>query len=348
MTLTEKLNAIIQLGKEIKADLSASDTSFKDVLHQAYIHNNWFDEFHVRFALNKITDMLLENNLNKWLAPYNIHQNSYPKRVGVIMAGNLPLVGFHDFLCVLLSGHIFVGKPSSDDNILWSYIYEKLLCINADIKKYIYLKENLKNEFDVIIATGGDNTSRYFEYYFSKYPNIIRKNRNSIAVLDGSETSDQLTALANDMCLYYGRGCRSVSKIYVPENYNFNDLMTALKTFEHFSNHNKYFNNYEYYKSIYLINNQYFMDNGFILFKQQNDMSSPISVIYYEYYKSIEDVNHFIKQNATSLQCVIGHHNKTDGAFDFGSSQTPALHHYADGVDTLNFLINAFSAFPKV
>ena len=343
MTLKERTEAFTALGQKLDLLLSEENnqnSDFNDFLLNCYYSNKWFDKKNIRFALSQIVEMLRPEKLYKWIDAYDSShfKKDNPRRVGVILAGNIPMVGFHDFLCILISGHIFIGKLASNDNLLMPYVADLLCGIDAHFKQFVFFKDDLREGFDAVIATGSNNSSRYFEYYFGKYPHIIRKNRNSTAVLSGNESEADLEALADDICLYYGKGCRSVSKIFIPQNYNFEKLFHALKKYEHFSNSSKYFNNYEYYKSIFIINNTAFKDNGFIILKEQEGFNSPVSILYYEYYENIKDVNNIIAENQMNIQCVVSTVESISNKIDFGFSQKPDLWEYSDNVDTLDFL----------
>jgi len=345
MTLKERTDAFVALGEKLnsilKTDNTPQNSRIDKILINCYLNNKWFDEKHTKFALNHVVEMLSIENLNKWLAKseQSLFSNNYPKRVGVVMAGNIPMVGFHDFLCILITGHIFIGKLSSQDMILMPFIADLLCEIDVRFKKYIFFKDDLREGFDAVIATGSTNTSRYFEYYFGKYPHIIRKNRNSIAVLSGNETIEQLDSLADDICLYFGKGCRSISKIYVPQNFNFENLIDALNKYKHFTDNSKYYNNYEYYKSIYIINNLPYHDNGFIILKEEEGFSSPVSVLFYEFYNDIINVNSVIAENLQHIQCVVSEIESVNNSIDFGKTQKPDLWDYADNVNTMDFLL---------
>jgi len=342
MTLNERKAAFNALGQKLQSllDKKSGEEGFENMLRNVYFNNKWFDELHTRFMLSQIAEMLKSENLEKWLDLYD-HSQFNPlniKSVGVIMAGNIPLVGFHDFLCVLISGHIFIGKLSSQDHILLPYISDLLVSIDERFNKFIFLKEDLRDGFDAVIATGSNNSSRYFEYYFAKYPNIIRNNRNSLAVLNGFESPEQLDALADDICLYFGKGCRSVSKIYIPQNYNFDSLIQSFDKYNIQKFNTKYFNNYEYYKSIYIINNLTFIDNGFLLLREDMSMSSPVSVLHYEFYSNLQNVNEAIVENHNNIQCVVSEIKQINNSVKLGHAQKPVLWDYADNVDTLEFL----------
>ncbi len=346
MYLNERIEAFDILSQKIKSLINNNAPKeeqilFNELLHKIERNNIWFDQKNINYALSHLARQLSKDELIKWLSTYddNIPLKN-PKRVAVILAGNIPLVGFHDFLCVLITGHIFVGKRSSQDKLLLPYIADLLININQDFKKYIFFKDYLKNEFDAIIATGGDNTFRYFEYYFSKYPHIFRKNRNSIAILDEKETDDDLQQLANDICLYYGKGCRNVSKLFVPTAYRFEKLINSLDRFRYMLENTKYFNNYQYYKTIYLMNNIEFIDTGFMMLLKNEALNAPVGVLYYEYYKDIKTIKPFINDNKDKIQCIVSSVEDIENCIKFGLSQKPMLNDFADGTDTLRFLKN--------
>lgn len=312
-----------------------------EIIETEHIYNGWFTQVNIEFALHGIQKMLQKENLLPWLKPYFAQINTLKdaKKVGVIMPGNIPMVGFHDFLCVVLSGHIFVGKLSSDDKHLLPLLADILCYYEPKLKSYISFTEEKIPGSDAYIATGSDNTGRYFEYYFGKYPHIIRKNRNSVAVLDGTESDLELDLLADDMMLYFGMGCRSISKLFVPANYDFSDLFHALEKYEYLKNHKKYANNYDYYKAIYLINQQAFLDNGFLMLLEKNGLSAPIASVNYEQYTEIEVVINQLADYKDKMQCIISKILTIPNALRFGKAQQPDLWDYADGIDSIAFLI---------
>ncbi len=314
----------------------------KAAIDVSYTENQWFIPDFVKHALKVWGETLTENNIRQWLEPYieKISQKTI-KTACVIMPGNLPLAGMHDFISVLITGNNFKGKLSSKDKILLPAIAEILTMIdNSYSGKITFVDKEYLKGFDFIIATGSDNTSRYFEYYFGKYPNIIRKNRNGVAVLTGNETKEELEKLANDIFMYFGLGCRSISKIFVPENFNFNNLFEVFEKYNFLSNHNKYCNNYDYYKSIYLVNKDTFLDNGFLMLKQDNKFSSPVSVLYFDYYKSFNQLNEFLEINKELLQCICADIQEINKAIPLGQAQQPSLSDYADNINTIDFIIN--------
>ena len=262
------------------------------------------------------------------------------KRIGVITAGNIPLVGFHDFLSVLISGNIFVGKLSSKDDKLLPNVIDLLIEIEPKFKNYIFISENKLENFDAVIATGSNNSARYFEYYFGKYPHIIRKNRNSVAVITGNETTVDLQLLADDIFLYFGLGCRSVSKLFLPDGYNLDNIFRNSLKYKEVINHNKYANNYDYNRAIYLLNLTEFKDNGIMLMKEDINMASPISVVYFENYSKLETIKQRLDIEKDNIQCIVADKTVINEAIPFGESQKPQLWDYADNVDTINFLLN--------
>lgn len=306
------------------------------VIEKSTQHNSWFTKTSIDEAIYGITHILDKKKLSKWISSYEL-DNSSDKRIGVIMAGNIPMVGFHDMLSVLVSGNIMVAKLSSQDAQLIPHIAKKLIEFNSDYEKRINFVEKLEN-IDAVIATGSDNTARYFEQYFGKYPNIIRKNRTSIAILNGSETKEDINHLGKDIFQYYGLGCRNISKIYVPEGYDFIAFFEGIESYSEVGNHHKYRNNYDYNKSIYLVNRVTHLDNGFLLVTESDQTVSPISVLYYKAYSSPEEIEQLITQNADKLQCIVSKNGEQLASLPFGKSQHPELWDYADNVDTLKFL----------
>jgi hypothetical protein len=262
-----------------------------------------------------------------------IDVQAVPKNVGVVMAGNIPLVGFHDFLCVFISGHQQTIKASSKDDILIKFLVKKLYEWEITIQNYVSFAENLKN-CDAYIATGSNNSSRYFDYYFGKFPNVIRRNRTSVAVLDGTETEEELDKLSDDIQLYFGLGCRNVTKLYMPKDYDFVPLLDALRKYDHYFLYHKYKHNYDYQLAIQMMGNKFYMTNESIVLAENESIFSPVSQVNYEYYDSKALLKESLKGN-NDIQCIVG-----KGFIDFGKAQQPSLTDYADGVDTMAFLMN--------
>jgi hypothetical protein len=351
MILEKRIQAFVTLGNYLReAGESAPNKNealqsyreeFDNLILYERNHNNFFTLENVKLAIKSIAEMLLEKNITDWLLPYRqkLMVEKPPVPIGVVMAGNIPMVGFHDLLTVLLSGNIFVGKMASGDARLLPHLAAVLIAIEPEFKDRINFVERITH-VSAMIATGGNNSSRYFEYYFAKYPHIIRKNRNAVAVLTGQETKEDFVALGHDIFQYFGLGCRSVSKLFVPKGYDFIPLIEALHVFEGHADHTKYRNNYDYNKAILLINKVPHLDTGFLLFKEDEAMTSPISVVFYETYQDKNELEKRLKMLSEELQCVVSKKDFVTGAFEFGQAQFPALWDYADGVDTMEFLIN--------
>lgn len=300
--------------------------------------NAWFTPENVLQAVQAIGKMLNAKNLEQWL-PKNADTVFTGKKIGLVLAGNIPLVGFHDVLCVLASGHFAMIKASANDSRLISYILKQLVLLEPEFGNRYEFTERLAG-FDAVMATGSNNTSRYFEYYFGKVPNIIRKNRNSLAVLSGEESEEDLQKLGHDIFDYFGLGCRSISKILVPKGYDFGKLFRAIESFQSVINHHKYSNNYDYNKSIYLVNQNPHFDNGFLLLKQDEKIASPLAVVFYDFYADLEEVNLKLNQQKEAIQCIVSQLQLTENVqvVSFGESQHPKLWDYADGVNTMDFL----------
>lgn len=322
MKLSERIDAFAQLGKALHSIEQGDKNS---LYSQAANRNAWFTPKHCELALTGISKFLDKEGLEQWTKAYDF-SSTRRKKVGVVMAGNIPLVGFHDLLCVLISGHHLAAKLSSQDTVLMSYVIGELLKIEPRFKENLSLVERM-NDVEAVIATGSDNTSRYFEYYFRKIPHIIRKNRSSCAELRGNETDEQLFDLGKDVFSYFGLGCRNVSKLFVPENYDFTRLLRIWEPYHEVFNHHKYVNNYDYNKSILLVNRTHHYDNGFALLTENQALVSPISVVYYEV--GTPDVK------SEKIQCIVG---VEKNQIPFGKTQEPDLSDYADNVDTLKFL----------
>ena len=298
--------------------------------------NNWFTPANVDKALTAIGNSLTREALERFVANYNFGVVT-PKKVGLIMAGNIPAVGFHDLMSVLIAGHTAVVKLSSQDTVIMRFIIQQLTDIEPALKDRIIITERL-SDMDAVIATGSDNSARYFRQYFGHKPNIIRQNRTSVAVIKGDESPEAIAALGEDLFSYYGLGCRNISKLYVPEGFDFKPFIDALLPFEPVMDHHKYKNNYDYNKSIYLVNKEPHLDSGFFLLRADETLVSPISVFYHESYKSDADLSLKLATNRDKIQCVVSEHGWYEGSLPFGEAQQPKLWDFADGVDTLEFL----------
>ena len=356
MTIRQRIEAFVILAKflaqfngnksndpDLKEINKKYYVKFEELIKTIHFTNPWFTEEFIRLAVNSISKSLSREKIENWLKKYPglYNSNDEPlKKIGVILAGNIPLVGLHDFISVLITGNIFKGKLSSKDDKLLVFIADLLIDINKELGNRIFFTENKLTGFEAIIATGSNNSARYFEYYFNKYPNIIRKNRNALAVLTGDETVDELKHLGNDIFSYFGLGCRNVSKLFVPENYNFNDFFKAIEKYNHLFVHHKYANNYDYNRTVYLLNREHHLDNGFVLLKENEGIASPIGVIYYQFYISLAQVNEYLRINRDKIQCIVSSGNAIANAVKPGQAQFPKLWDYADGADTVQFLIN--------
>ena len=310
----------------------------KEVVVASGHQNGWFTEDNVLFALQQWGNLLTEKNIMDWMSHYKFNSDAEPKSIGIVMAGNIPLVGFHDFLCVLLSGHNVLAKQSSNDKLLLPYLVRFLIAQEPSLSDKINFVDDKLKDFDAVIATGSNNTSRYFEYYFGKKPNIIRKNRNSVAILTGNESPEELNALGEDIFRYYGLGCRNVSKIFVPKDYNFDVLFKALYPYKDIINQHKYANNYDYNKAVYLMSEFNILDNGFLILKEDEALASPISALFYSYFEEESELLAQLEEMDEHIQCVVSkgiqvHH------IGFGETQKPSLKDYADGIDTMEFLL---------
>ena len=333
MTLENRIQAFAALGRQL---LALTPDQQDELAQQARRQNAWFDAPNVRHALRGVAALLDEVRLRAWLATYDLTPRR-PQKIGVVMAGNIPLVGFHDLLTVLLSGHYLYAKLSSEDTFLPKWLVQQLLHIEPGFRDFVRFVDLLK-DVDAVIATGSDNTARYFEYYFAKKPHIIRRNRSSVAVLTGFESTAELTALGADVFQYYGLGCRNVAKIFVPEGYAFDLLFEAMEPYKRVLDHHKYANNYDYNKSILLINQTPHYDNGFLLLTESRQLVSPISVVFTETYADQEQLKQRLSEVNDKVQCVVSALGWYEGSVPFGEAQRPLVHQYADNVDTLAFL----------
>lgn len=331
MTAQERLKAFIQLGTLLR---NLPENELDEWYFRATGFNNWFTRENVSHAVRAIGHMLEEEKLQSWIKKYPLGQSTH-KTVAIVMAGNIPLVGFHDFLSVLMAGHKVLAKLSSQDPFLLKKVSELLIVIEPRFKDKITLTKNPIRDFEAVIATGSNNSARYFDQYFAKYPHIIRKNRTSAAIITGTETKEEIEALGKDMFQYYGLGCRNVSKVFVPKRYDFQFFISSLESFKTLADHHKWVNNYDYNKSIYLVNREPHFDSGFFLMKEDKAWVSPISVIYYEFYEHQQDLQQKLIENSALIQCLVG---KEEDQIAPGAAQAPEVWDYADGVDTMEFL----------
>ena len=360
MTLEHKKNVFVSLGEFLSqfsevgnlkkesvlnndlASLSSTASRvfferFIDLIQLSQSHNGWYTNDNVYFAIQSWAEALTIDNLNQWLDAYDF-SNVDSKTVGLILAGNIPLVGFHDFISVLLSGHKVLVKTSSNDQHLLPFLAEYLISIEPKLENYITFAEGKLEGFDAVIATGSNNTARYFEFYFKDKPSIIRKSRNSVAVLNGQETKEQMIALGEDVFRYFGLGCRNVSKIFVPKGYNFDAFFGGMFPYQDVIKYEKYINNYDYNKAVFLMSNFNLLDNEFLIIKEDSSYASPISSVFYEFYENLEEIKMRLQADNEQIQCIVSN-NLIENSVAFGQTQKPNLWDYADNVDTIKFLI---------
>lgn len=350
MTLSQRIEAFEQLGNfmrqfstipfEKKNEVLYNDIFFEKIrteIEMAVHRNAWFTLDNMVFAFKSWSESLITSTLKNWIKSYHFNHHQ-PKTVGLIMAGNIPLVGFHDLLSVLISGHKALVKLSSNDQKILPILVQYLQKIAPEFENYVSFTEQKLENFDAVIATGSNNTARYFDYYFGKYPHIIRKNRNSVAVITGNETHKELELLGEDIFRYFGLGCRSVSKIFIPKDYDFDIIYRALYQYHNLLEYKKYSNNYDYNKAVYLMSLFKIHDNGFLILKEDSSYASPIASLFYEYYDTIKLLNDKLEADKSKIQCIIGN-SSIPNSIPFGNSQKPNLWDYADNIDTIDFLL---------
>jgi len=350
MTLETKKTVFVELGRFLSQFSEDNSSKEETVLHNdlffddfikliklSQSHNGWYTPEQVYFSIQSWAKALTQENLDKWLSAYEI-DNITPKNIALILAGNIPLVGFHDFLSVLISGHSVLVKTSSNDQHLLPFLAKYLIAVEPQFADKITFVEGKLENFDAVIATGSNNTARYFEYYFKDKPSIIRKSRNSIAVLNGTETKEQLSALGEDIFRYFGLGCRNVSKLFVPKGYTFDAFFEAIFEYQDVIHYEKYANNYDYNKAVFLMSNFKLLDNGFLTIKEDKSHASPISSVFYEFYDDMVVLQNRLVSEAEQIQCIVSN-NLVENSIVFGETQNPQLWDYADNVDTITFLL---------
>lgn len=334
MNLKEKIEALDALGKTL------ATTEISEVAERSRLANPWFTEENTRAALNSMVRMFFsKESLDTWIREYRIPETKTRKKTGLVLAGNIPMVGFHDILCGFMAGHEVLIKYSEKDNIMIPWILDTLATINPETKSYFIPVDKITG-YDAVIATGSNNTSRYFSYYFRNVPHVIRKNRNSVAVLTGKETKENLEGLARDILLFFGLGCRSVSKIFVPENYDFSQLFEVLNDWKHLAHHNKYKNNLDYSHALFLLNKQNFLAHEVLLLVESDLIASRVGCLHYEYYEEIQAVKTKLSGQKDNIQCIVSNEPSLTDRVDFGNTQNPGLDTYADDVDTMSFLLS--------
>ena len=350
MTLETKKSVFVELGKFL-TQFSQNNTlknpavlhnetffdAFVDLIHLSQSHNGWYTPEQVYFSIQSWAEALTDENLTQWLSVYDLEKNK-SKNVALILAGNIPLVGFHDFLSVLITGNNVLVKTSSNDQHLLPFLAKYIIAVEPEFASRITFVEGKLENFDAVIATGSNNTSRYFEYYFKDKPSIIRKSRNSVAVLSGNETKEQLAALGEDIFRYFGLGCRNVSKLFVPKDYSFVPFFEAIFEYQDVIHYEKYANNYDYNKAVFLMSNFKLLDNGFLTLKEDKSHASPISSVFYENYQTVADLEKRLEAESEQIQCIVSD-NLIEKSIKFGETQKPALWNYADNIDTISFLL---------
>ena len=343
MNLNNRITLFVKLGRffsdYINNNLESLERNkFDKAINESILHNSFFSKKNILKSLLSWSNVLTKKSIHNFLSNYLIKIKKREKKIAIIMAGNIPLVGFHDFFCVIISGNFAVIKLSSKDSHLFKFILSFLVKENPDFSTKFDVVENKLQIFDAVIATGNNISANQFELYFKKYPKIIRRNRHSIAILNGNETKKEIELLANDIFYYYGLGCRNVSKIFIPNNYNLDILFKSFVLWNEVINKNSYSNNYNYYRAIYLLNKEVFFDNGFVLLKESEKIGSPVGTIYFEYYKSDNQIKEMIKKNNEKIQCIVSNNNYPK-TIKFGETQMPNLNDFADDIDTFNFLL---------
>ena len=343
MNLNNRITLFVKLGRffsdYINNNLESSERNkFDKAINESILHNSFFSKKNILKSLLSWSNVLTKKSIDDFLSNYLIKNKKREKKIAIRMAGNIPLVGFHDFFCVIISGNFAVIKLSSKDSHLFKFILSFLVKENPDFDTKFDVVESKLEIFDAVIATGNNISANQFELYFKKYPKIIRRNRHSIAILNGNETKKEIELLANDIFYYYGLGCRNVSKIFIPNNYNLDILFKSFVLWNEVINKNSYANNYNYYRAIYLLNKEVFFDNGFVLLKESEKIGSPVGTIYFEYYKSDNQIKEMIKKNNEKIQCIVSNNNYPK-TIKFGETQMPNLSDFADNIDTFNFLL---------
>jgi hypothetical protein len=344
MDLEDRIEIFARLGEILLDAVTGKPGMYSDrlnlLIESQHLQNEWFTPENVRKGIKAVATGLNRDTLVKWTSSYpELKEKRNPVRVGVIMAGNIPLVGFYDFLSVLISGNYLIAKTSSKDSELIPCISEILFGLKPEFREKVEFTDGTLSNFDVVIATGSNNSSRYFEYYFNKYPHIIRKNRTSVAVIIGDESVMELKGLANDVFLYFGLGCRNVSKLFLPNGYDVKTLIDNWSDYSNMIHHRKYANNYDFNKAVYIVNKENFTDAGFLLLKEDKSLLSPVAVLHYEYYDSLENARRIIDMQKNDIQCIIGREG-----IPFGHAQSPHPWDYSDGIDTIEFLLKKKSS----
>ena len=344
LSLNQRIQVLADLGERIQFELNHSpyNEAFENLLNKVNQRNPWFTKESVVQSLSVWANLLESNNLNHFISRYEtvLFEKKNDKVVLLILAGNIPLVGLHDVICSFLSGSKSMIKVSSKDALLLSYLIEQIKTINSTASDYFEISETKAQGFTHVIATGSNNSARYFDHYFSKFPNIIRKNRSSLAIITPETTDTELEYLANDVFQYFGLGCRNVTQLCVPHSFDFDRLKNAFNSYATIINHNKYANNYDYHKAIALMNGDPFIDFEFILLQNKSMLKSPLGVLHYNFYENVTEVDSYIQEHRADIQCVVSSQSTSFNEVNFGQTQQPKLWDFADQIDTLQFLLS--------
>ena len=338
MNIKERIEILASFGDELAEICKGNEIEGFPGFEKIKAYNPWFTEENVRFCFQNWHSQLNKETLAKFCSSYNIDDNLSNFCVAIVMAGNIPMVGFHDFVCAFLCGVRIEAKLSSKDNVLMKWNIERITAKSPELTGRIMHTEERLSDFDAVIATGSNNTNRYFEYYFGKYDKILRHNRNSVAIITGDETDEELSALADDVFRYFGLGCRSVSKLYLPAGYDFNRMGEAFQKYDDIINHNKYNNNYSYQYAVMGMNKIEHVNFGHLLLTEKKDLNSPIGVLHFEYYDDIKAVENELMQNAENIQCIVAKSKFSENCFNFGETQKPNIYNFADNIDTIKFI----------
>ena len=338
MKISKRIDILSSLGNELGLLANGGEIEGFPGFEKIKIYNPWFTEENVKFCLRNWNSQLSQKSLSNFCSQYNISDSLSDLCVAIVMAGNIPMVGFHDFLCAFLCGVKIKAKLSSKDNVLMKWVIDRIIEKAPELSERISYTEERLDDFDAVIATGSNNTNRYFEYYFGKYNKILRHNRNSVAILSGKETDEDLPNLADDVFVYFGLGCRSVSKLYLPKGYDFNKMGNAFQKYAELINHNKYNNNYSYQYAVMGMNKIEHVNFGNVLLTEKRDMTSPIGVLHFEYYDNLSDVITELKQQNDNIQCIVTNENISIEHVNFGETQKPNIYNFADNIDTIKFI----------
>lgn len=341
MTLEERTGAFVDLGILIHDALSgspatASSKRLGELITLQRLHNKWFTPVNVRMALEAVGKMLVREKMDQWLSSYTIPEiNHTPVTVALVMAGNVPLVGFHDLMAVLVTGNRALVKTSSKDPELIREISGILTGLNTGFSDLIGFTDGYLKDYDAVIATGSDNSARYFEYNFGSNHHLFRKNRTSISIVDSGITPEEISSLGRDIFSYFGLGCRNISKIFIPRDFDLSRLIPVWQGYSHLNDHPSWKNNYIYNRAIFMVNGEQFTDGGFFLLKEDKKLVSPPSVVYYQHYDRAVDIEKIVSLHSGKIQCITG-----KGYIAFGDAQQPDPWDYADNVDTIKFLLS--------